>query len=77
MLRTSIAAVVHGCFYFFSLDCEASVIVVDCAAVETGRMLDKCFETHVGCTPASNATTKGDIDVPGACAEPIFFSFSV
>ena len=41
MLRTSIAAVVLGCFYFCPLDCDASVVVVDCAAVETGCMLDK------------------------------------
>ena len=41
MLRTSIAAVVLGCFYFCPLDCDASVMVVDCAAVETGRMLEK------------------------------------
>ena len=30
-----------GCFYFCSLDCDASVMVVDCAAVETGCMLEK------------------------------------
>ena len=41
MLRTSIAAVVLGCFYFCSLDCDASVMVVDCAAVERGCMLEK------------------------------------
>ena len=41
MLRTSIAAVVLGCFYFCQLDCDASVMVVDCAAVETGCMLEK------------------------------------
>ena len=40
MLRTSIAAVVLGCFYFCPLDCDASVMVVDCAAVETGCMLE-------------------------------------
>ena len=40
-LRTSIAAVVLGCFYFCPLDCDASVMVVDCAAVETGCMLEK------------------------------------
>ena len=32
MLRTSIAAVL-GCLYFCPLDCDASVMVVDCAAV--------------------------------------------
>ena len=41
MLRTSIAAVVLGCFYFCPLDCDALVMVVDCAAVETGCMLEK------------------------------------
>ena len=41
MLGTSIAAVVLGCFYFRLLDCDASVMVVDCAAVETGSMLAK------------------------------------
>ena len=40
-LRTSIAAVVLGCFYFRPLDCDASILVVDCAAVETGCMLKK------------------------------------
>ena len=41
MLRTFIAAVVLGCSYFCPLDCDASVMVVDCAAVETGCMLEK------------------------------------
>ena len=41
MLRTSIAAVVLGCFYFCPLDCHASVMVVYCAAVETRCMLQK------------------------------------
>ena len=41
MLRTSIAAVVLGCFYFCPLDCNASVMVVNCAAVETGCKLEK------------------------------------
>ena len=40
-LRTSIAAVVVGCFYLCPLDCDASVMVVDCATVETGCMLAK------------------------------------
>ena len=39
MLRTSIAAVVLGCFYFYPLDCDIHVMVVDCAGVETGCML--------------------------------------
>ena len=41
VLRTSIAAVALGCFYFCPLDCDASVVVVDCAAVDTGSMLEK------------------------------------
>ena len=40
MLRTSIAAVL-GCLYFCPLDCDASVMVVDCAAVKTRCMLEK------------------------------------
>ena len=40
MLRTSNAAVVLGCFYFCPLDCDIPVMVVDCAAVETGCMLE-------------------------------------
>ena len=35
MFRTSIATVGLGCFYFCPLDCDASVMVVDCTAVET------------------------------------------
>ena len=41
MLGMSTAADVLGCFYFCPLDCDASVMVVDCAAVETGCMLEK------------------------------------
>ena len=41
MLRTSIAAVVLRCFYFCPLDCDDWVMVVDCAAVETGCVLEK------------------------------------
>ena len=41
VLRPSIAAVALGCFYFCPLDCDASVVVVDCAAVDTGSMLEK------------------------------------
>ena len=40
MLRTSIAAVVIGCFYFRPLDCDIAFMVVDCAAVDTGCMLE-------------------------------------
>ena len=43
MLRTSIAAIL-GCFYFCTLDRDASVMVDDCAAVETGCMLEKCIK---------------------------------
>ena len=63
MLRTSIAAVVLGCFYFCALDCDIPVMVVDCAAVETGCMLEK-FKT-VAHLQSCSATTKGDIYVPG------------
>ena len=72
MLRMSTAAVVLGCFYFCPLDCDASVMVVDCAAVETGH----AGKIHKGCTPAASATTKGDIYVPGTCTK-FSFSFSV
>ena len=41
ILRTSIAAVLLGCLYFCPLDCDIPVMVVDCAAVETGCMLEK------------------------------------
>ena len=47
MLRMSTAAVVLGCFYLCPLDCDASVMVVDCAAVETGH----AGKIHKGCTP--------------------------
>ena len=46
MLRTSIAAVVLGSFYFSLLDCDASVIVVDGAAVETGCLLEKYIKCY-------------------------------
>ena len=50
MLRTSTAAVVLGCFYFCPLDCDNPVIVVDCAAVETGCMLEKYkMVAHLQC----------------------------
>ena len=48
MLRASTAAVVLGCFYFCPLDCDASVMVVDLAAVKTGWMLEK-FIPAKGC----------------------------
>ena len=50
MVRTSIAAVVLGSFYFCDLDCDASVMVVDCAAVETGCMLEK-YENYYSPSP--------------------------
>ena len=72
MLRTSIAAVVLG-FYFCPLDCDITVMVVDCADVETGCMLEKYkMVAHRSCS----ATTKGDIYVPGTYAK-FSFSFSV
>ena len=40
MLGTSIAAVVLGSLYFCPLDCDNPVMVIDCAAVETGCMLE-------------------------------------
>ena len=50
MLRTSIAAVVLGCFYLCPLDCDIPVMVVDCAAVETGCMLEKYkMVAHLQC----------------------------
>ena len=50
MLRTSTAAVVLGCFYFCPLDCDIPVMVVDCAAVETGCMLEKYkMVAHLQC----------------------------
>ena len=56
MLWTSFAAVVLGCLNFCPLDSDASVMVVDYAAVETGCMLEKYIKK--GCTPAASATTK-------------------
>ena len=50
MLRTSIAAVVLGCLYFCLLDCDIPVMIVDCAAVETGCMLEKYkMVAHLQC----------------------------
>ena len=46
MLRTSIADVVLACFYSCPLDCDASVMVIDCAAVETGCMLEKYIKVY-------------------------------
>ena len=55
MLRTSTAAVVLGCFYFCPLDCDASVMVVDCAAVKTGCMLEKYIPAK-GCMQQSTCS---------------------
>ena len=41
MLRKSISAVVLGSFYCCPFDCDNPVMVVDCAAVDTGCMLEK------------------------------------
>ena len=41
MCRTSIASVVLGSFSLCPVDCVASVMVVDCAAVDTGCMLEE------------------------------------
>ena len=40
MLETSADAVVLGCFLFCPLDCYNPIMVFDCAAVETGCMLE-------------------------------------
>ena len=41
MLRTSISVVVLGCLQLCPLGCNIPVMVVDCAAVETGCILEK------------------------------------
>ena len=45
MLRTSISDVVLGRFNLCPLDCDASVMVVDCDAVETRCVLDKYMKS--------------------------------
>ena len=72
MLRTSIAAVVLGCFYFRPLDCDASVMVVDCAAVETGCMLEK----YIKVAHLLRMLQQRDIYVPGTYTK-FSCSFSV
>ena len=74
MLRTSFADVVLGCFYFCPLDCDIPVIVVDCAAVETGCMLEKY--KMVAHLQSCSATTKGDIYVPDTYTK-VSLAFSV
>ena len=50
MLRTSIAAVVLGCFYFCLWDGDIPFVVVDGAGVETGCMLEKYkMVAHLQC----------------------------
>ena len=49
MLRTSITAVVPGCFYCCPLDCDNPVMVVYRAAVETGCMLEKYIKYFSPC----------------------------
>ena len=50
MLRTSISAVDLGSFYFCPLDCDIPFMVVDCAAVETGCILEKYkMVAHLQC----------------------------
>ena len=68
MLQTSIAAVVLGCFHFCPLACDIPVMVVACAAVETGCMLEKYKWLHT-----CSSTTKGDMYVPATYTK---FSFS-
>ena len=71
MLRTSIAAVLLGCFYFCSSDCDIPVMVVDCAAVETGCILEKYkMVAHLQCH-----NKRGYI--PTWYVYKIFFSFFV
>ena len=61
MHRTSIAAVVLGCFYLCPLDCDASVIVVDCAAVETGCMLQRYKKVLFSVCDIANAVSVASI----------------
>ena len=61
MLRTSIAAVVVGCINFCPLDCDASVIVVDCAAVERGCMLEKYKKVLFSASAITNAVSVASI----------------
>ena len=50
MLGTSVDAVILGCFLFCPLHCDNPVMVVDCAAVETGCMLEKYkIVAHLRC----------------------------
>ena len=57
MLRTSIAAVVLGCFHLCPLDCDASVMVVECAAIETGCMLEKYKKALFSVSAITNAVS--------------------
>ena len=44
MLRTSITAVVLGCFYCCPFDCDNPVLFFYCVAVGTGCMLEKYLQ---------------------------------
>ena len=61
MLRTSIAAVVLGCFHLCPLDCDASVMVVECAAIETGCMLEKYKKAIFSVSAITNAVSVAPI----------------
>ena len=61
MLRTSIAAVVLGCFHLCPLDCDASVMVVECAAIETGCMLEKYKKAIFSVSAITNAVSVASI----------------
>ena len=60
-LRTSIAAVVLGCFHLCPLDCDASVMVVECAAIETGCMLEKYKKAIFSVSAITNAVSVASI----------------
>ena len=61
ILRTCIADVVLGCFYLCPLGCDASVIVLDCAAVETGCMLEKYKKVLFSISAITNAVSVASI----------------
>ena len=65
MLGTSIAAVVLGCFYSCPSDSDASALVIDCAAVMTGCMLEKIIKSLQRNTCSSWFFGLGDVMVGG------------
>ena len=67
MLAPSIAAVVLGCFYFCPLDCDASGMVVDCAAVWKNKI--KRLQRN---TCSSCFFGLGDVMVGGRIASYVF-----